>query len=108
MAVKFYQKSDKIIEAIKLLLDKEQVKTAIALAKESFSQGDFKENLLNFAQDLHQQGNLLLAERIYLECKCPDQAIKMYKKAQDFSNMIRIFEQHRPDVIETGYLIIAR
>jgi hypothetical protein len=67
------------------------------LARDSFETNDFKDSLVKLAEEFEQQGNLSLAEKIYLESKTPDKAIKMYKQACEWSNMIRLFEQFRPD-----------
>ncbi len=58
------------------------------LARDSFSTDEFKDSLVNLAQGFESQGNFSLAEKIYIESKSPDKAIKMYKNISDWQNMI--------------------
>ncbi len=78
-------------------MERDQIKLGLSLARDSFGTEEFKESLIKLAQEFESKGNLLLAERIYIESKTPDRAIKMYKAASDWTNMIRLFEQFRPD-----------
>ena len=64
--------------------------------------------MIKLAQEFESRGNLQLAEKIYIESKTPDRAIKMYKSAAEWTQMIRLFEQFRPDHLQDAYLLIAR
>lgn len=59
------------------------------------------------AKQLESKGDYAAAERIYLKVNEPDQAIVMYKKTRDFTNMVRLVQVYRPDYLLKTHLSLA-
>ena len=47
------------------------------------------------------------AEKMYLSANEPDLAINMYKKAEQFDNMIRLVTKFRKDLLKDTHLHLA-
>jgi hypothetical protein len=60
------------------------------------------------AQRMEREGDLRLAERLYLIIDEADLAINMYKKARQYDNMVRLVKSHRPDLLKETYLHLAQ
>lgn len=54
------------------------------MARDNFNGDEFKDNLSTLADEFDLNGNYNLAEKVYIEAKCPEKAIKMYKQIGDW------------------------
>ncbi|XP_046993145.1 intraflagellar transport protein 172 homolog [Schistocerca americana] len=63
---------------------------------------------INQAKDMEKQGKLKEAEKLYLSVSEPDAAISMYKKHQQYDQMMRLVTQHHPDLVQTTHLHLAQ
>lgn len=60
------------------------------------------------AQKLEDEGKFKEAERLYLTVKERDLAINMYKKHKRFDDMIRLVQEHRPDLLKETHQFLAQ
>lgn len=63
---------------------------------------------INQAQKLEAKGRLKEAEKLYLSVKEKDLAINMYKKHRRFDDMVRLVQDHRPDLLKETHQFLAQ
>lgn len=63
---------------------------------------------INQAQKLEAKGRLREAEKLYLSVKEKDLAINMYKKHRRFDDMVRLVQEHRPDLLKETHQFLAQ
>ncbi|XP_071649354.1 intraflagellar transport protein 172 homolog isoform X3 [Temnothorax longispinosus] len=78
------------------------------VAKEYMKSNEANEVLAKHAESLQQTGELRHAESLYVAIGDHDAAIAMYRKAGNRGDMIRLVAQHRPDLLQTTHMHLAR
>ncbi len=59
------------------------------------------------AKQLEDQGKYKEAEKLYALVKKPEMSVAMYKKAQQYDQMMRLIGQHFPDSLEDAHVRLA-
>ena len=77
------------------------------VAQRHLSQQQITTLFVEQAKQLEAKGDYTGAERIFVKVNEPDQAIIMYKKARDFTNMVRLVQTYRPDYVLKTHLSLA-
>ena len=108
LAEKYYIKADKIEESFKMYIKHDKVKDAIRVVKDNMKEEDMKELLIKYAKSLESEGDCEMAEKLYIEIKKPELAIKMYKTQGNWDRMLRLFAYYRPENLKEAHLLIAR
>ena len=67
-----------------------------------------EEKLLEYAKDYEKKKEYKFAEKIYIEIKQPEQAIKMYKNLQNWDKMLKLFSLYRPENMKNAHFLIAK
>ncbi|XP_071580277.1 intraflagellar transport protein 172 homolog isoform X2 [Temnothorax nylanderi] len=78
------------------------------VAQEYMKSNEANEVLAKHAESLQQTGELRHAESLYVAIGDHDAAIAMYRKAGNRGDMIRLVAQHRPDLLQTTHMHLAR
>lgn len=78
------------------------------LAMSYMSEGEVGLLYINQAQKLEAQGRFREAEKLYLTVKERDLAINMYKKHRRFDDMVRLVQEHRPDLLKETHQYLAQ
>jgi intraflagellar transport protein 172 len=78
------------------------------LAMSYMSEGEVGLLYINQAQKLETMGRFREAEKLYLTVKEKDLAINMYKKHRLFDDMIRLVQDHRPDLLKETHQFLAQ
>lgn len=78
------------------------------LAMSYMSEGEVGLLYINQAQKLEAEGRFREAEKLYLTVKERDLAINMYKKHRRFDDMIRLVQEHRPDLLKETHQFLAQ
>lgn len=78
------------------------------VAQEHMKSDEANQVLAKHAESLQQTGELRHAESLYVAIGDYDAAIAMYRKAGNRGDMIRLVAQHRPDLLQTTHMHLAR
>jgi len=78
------------------------------LAMSYMSEGEVGLLYITQAQRLEGLGKFREAEKLYLTVKEKDLAINMYKKHRHFEDMIRLVQDHRPDLLKETHQFLAQ
>lgn len=78
------------------------------VAQEHMKSDEANQVLAKHAESLQQIGELRHAESLYVAIGDHDAAIAMYRKAGNRGDMIRLVAQHRPDLLQTTHMHLAR
>lgn len=78
------------------------------VAQEHMKGDEANQVLAKHAESLQQTGELRHAESLYVAIGDHDAAIAMYRKAGNRGDMIRLVAQHRPDLLQTTHMHLAR
>ncbi len=78
------------------------------IAMSYMSEGEVALLYINQAQKLESKGRLKEAEKLYLAVREKDLAINMYKKHRRFDDMIRLVQEHRPDLLKETHQFLAQ
>lgn len=81
---------------------------AHALASQHLDENEVADMYIKQAQALETNGKFREAEKLYLSINEPDLAIAMYKKHEQYENMIRLVERNHPDLLQTTHLHLAQ
>lgn len=71
-------------------------------------QGEVTLLYINQAQKLEAKGNLKEAEKLYLAVQEKDLAVNMYKKHRRFEDMVRLVQEHRPEMLKETHQFLAQ
>merc|ERR1719252_84303 len=69
--------------------------------------GQFTDLYIGLAEELEGQGKLHEAEQLYVAVSEFDLAIHMYKKKEEFEQMLRLVRKHRSELLNETYKHIA-
>lgn len=78
------------------------------LAMNHMSEGEVGMLYISQAQRVESLGKLREAEKLYLTVKERDLAINMYKKHRRFDDMVRLVQEHRPDLLKETHQFLAQ
>lgn len=78
------------------------------IAMSYMSEGEVALLYINQAQKLEVKGRLKEAEKLYMAVREKDLAINMYKKHRRFDDMIRLVQEHRPDLLKETHQFLAQ
>lgn len=92
---------------MQLYIEHGQYDKAHRLAKSMMSNAERCELYVSLAQKLEKQTKLSEAEQLYVMVNEYDQAIHMYKKREDYEQMIRLVSKHRKELLNETYKHIA-
>ncbi len=81
---------------------------AYPLAIECMPQEEVRELYVTKARELEAGGKLREAERLYVIAEEPDLAISMYKKAKQYSPMVKLVAQFHQDLLTDTQLHLAK
>jgi intraflagellar transport protein 172 len=78
------------------------------IAMSYMSEGEVTLLYINQAQKLEAKGSMKEAEKLYLAVQEKDLAINMYKKHRRFDDMVRLVQDHRPDLLKETHQFLAQ
>jgi intraflagellar transport protein 172 len=93
--------------AVKMYVDVGQYEKGHRIAKAHMTPQERTDLYINMAQDLEQQGKLSDAEQLYLLVNEYNQAINMYRKREEFEQMLRLVSKYSKEHLSDTYKIIA-
>nr|CCC93338.1 unnamed protein product [Trypanosoma congolense IL3000] len=106
-AEKFYIKAAAVNDAVDMYSRAGMADHMYRVAQRHLSQQQLVALFVDQAKRLETKGDYAGAERIYIKVNEPDQAIVMYKKARDYTNMIRLVQAYRQDFLPKTHLSLA-
>ncbi|EPY19231.1 intraflagellar transport 172, partial [Strigomonas culicis] len=106
-AEKYFIKGGAINDAVEMYSRAGMADHMYRVAQRHLDPAKLVELFLAQAKQLETKGDYAGAERIYLKVNEPDQAIVMYKRTRDFTNMIRLVQVYRPDYLLKTHLSLA-
>eukprot|EP00597_Dinobryon_sp_UTEXLB2267_P013909 CAMPEP_0170126096 /NCGR_PEP_ID=MMETSP0020_2-20130122/19456_1 /TAXON_ID=98059 /ORGANISM="Dinobryon sp., Strain UTEXLB2267" /LENGTH=1612 /DNA_ID=CAMNT_0010358929 /DNA_START=619 /DNA_END=5457 /DNA_ORIENTATION=- len=78
------------------------------IAMSYMSEGEVTLLYINQAQKLEAKGSLKEAEKLYLAVHEKDLVVNMYKKHRRFDDMVRIVQEHRPEMLKETHQFLAQ
>ncbi|KAL1502378.1 hypothetical protein ABEB36_007525 [Hypothenemus hampei] len=108
VAEKLYVACGMYKEAVDMYNEVGQWDKAHAIAAQYLDQGEVSEMYISRAEDLEEAGKFREAEKLYLSVNAPDLAIAMYKKNEQYDNMIRLVEKYHPNLLQTTHLHLGQ
>jgi intraflagellar transport protein 172 len=85
-----------------------KLKEAFVFGRENFTPEELEALCERCGRELEKAGSLEDAERIYIEIKKPESAIKMYKTLGQFDKMLRMFSIYRPENLKEAHNWIGK
>lgn len=108
IAEKLYTVGGMFKEAVDMYNEAGQWEKAHSLASQYLDQSEVADMYIKKAADLEEDGKYREAERLYVSVNSPDLAIAMYKKVEQFDNMIRLVEKYHPDLLQTTHMHLGQ
>lgn len=108
LAERCYVSADQPYLAVEMHTKLGHWEVAHKLAMSYMSEGEVGLLYINQAQKLEALGRLREAEKLYLTVKERDLAINMYKKHRRFDDMVRLVQEHRPDLLKETHQFLAQ
>jgi len=106
-AERAFVKSSRPQRAVKMYVEVGQYEKAHKVAKAHMSPHERTELYISLAQGLEQQAKLSEAEQLYLMVNEFDLAINMYKKREEYEQMLRLVSKYRKELLNDTYKHIA-
>lgn len=106
-AERAFIKSGRPQRAVQMYVDHAQYEKAHRVAKAHLSPAEKTELYVQLAQALEQTGKLNEAEQMYLAVNEFDLAINMYKKREEYEQMLRLVSKYRKELLNDTYKHIA-
>ncbi|CEM08051.1 unnamed protein product [Vitrella brassicaformis CCMP3155] len=106
-AERFYIKADRPYDAVAMYVETNHFDRANRVAKMHLSAADMKELYSSMARKLEGQNKLNEAELAYVSVQEYDLAINMYKKREDFEQMLRLVAKYRREHLLDSYKLVA-
>ncbi|XP_060519882.1 intraflagellar transport protein 172 homolog [Cylas formicarius] len=107
-AEKLYLACGMYKEAVNVYNEAGQWDKAYAIASKYLDQGEVSDMYIARAEQLEEAGKYRDAEKLYLSVNSPDLAIAMYKRAEQYDNMIRLVENYHPNLLQTTHLHLGQ
>jgi intraflagellar transport protein 172 len=108
LAEKCYVGADQPHLAVEMHTKLGHWEVAHKIAMSYMKEGEVGLLYINQAQKLEAKGRLKEAEKLYLSVKEKDLAINMYKKHRRFDDMVRLVQDHRPDLLKETHQFLAQ
>lgn len=108
LAEKCYVSADQPHLAVEMHTRLGHWEVAHKLAMSYMSEGEVGLLYINQAQKFEALGRFREAEKLYLTVKERDLAINMYKKHRRFDDMVRLVQEHRPDLLKETHQYLAQ
>mmetsp|Transcript_147414 Transcript_147414/g.383208 ORF Transcript_147414/g.383208 Transcript_147414/m.383208 type:complete len:1766 (-) Transcript_147414:28-5325(-) len=106
-AERAYVKSSRPQQAVTMYVEHQQYEKAHRVAKAHMQQHERTELYISLAQRLEQDVKLSEAEQLYLIVNEFDLAINMYKKREEYEQMLRLVSKYRKELLDDTYKHIA-
>ncbi|EER08158.1 wimple/ift172, putative [Perkinsus marinus ATCC 50983] len=90
-------------KCVQMYITAQEHEQASKIAKAHMSQKDRIELYTGLAEKFENEGNTSQAEELYIVANEYDLAIEMYRKNEDYVNMIRLIRKHRPEILDDTY-----
>lgn len=107
LAQKCYVEGDQAQLAVEMHTRAGNWDLAHSIAKKHMREEDVSMLYISQAQKLESKGRLKDAEKLYLAVKEKDLAINMYKKHRRYDDMIRLVQDHRPELLKETHKFLA-
>eukprot|EP00052_Salpingoeca_macrocollata_P025012 m.226452 g.226452 ORF g.226452 m.226452 type:complete len:1747 (+) comp22359_c0_seq2:150-5390(+) len=107
-ATKYYVAAKNPQCAIDMYIKAGKWQEAHSLATRHMRKEDVADLYLQQAEALEQKGKYKEAEKLYVTVNEPDYAINMYKKLQQYDDMVRLVKQHHPDLLDQTHAHLAK
>jgi intraflagellar transport protein 172 len=107
LAERAFIKSSRPQRAVQMYVDAAQYEKAHKVAKAHMSPHERTELYISLAQGLEAQNKLSEAEQLYLLVSEFDLAINMYKKREEYEQMLRLVSKFRKELLNDTYKYIA-
>eukprot|EP00929_Paragymnodinium_shiwhaense_P046200 TRINITY_DN2351_c0_g3_i1.p1 TRINITY_DN2351_c0_g3~~TRINITY_DN2351_c0_g3_i1.p1 ORF type:complete len:1765 (+),score=574.01 TRINITY_DN2351_c0_g3_i1:160-5454(+) len=93
--------------AVKMFVEANQFERAHKVAKAHMSPSERSELYVQLATELEGVGKLSVAEQLYISVEESDLAINMYKKREEYDQMLRLVAKYRKELLNDTYKHIA-
>jgi len=107
-AQRAYLRTHKPDLAVQMYIEHNQFEKAHKVAKDNMSEAERSDLYINLAKKLEDEGKLNVAEQMYIMVKECDLAINMYKKREEYEQMLRLVSKYRKDLLTDTYEHIAQ
>merc|ERR1719181_1177479 len=107
LAERAFVKSSRPQRAVKMYVEVGQYEKAHKVAKAHMAPNERTELYISLAQGLEQGNKLSEAEQLYLLVNEFDLAINMYKKREEYEQMLRLVSKYRKELLNDTYKHIA-
>lgn len=108
LAESLFVRAENAQRAVEIHIQSGDWMRAHQVAQEYMKSDEASQVLAKHADSLQQTGELRHAEALYVAIGDHDAAIAMHRKAGNRSDMIRLVSQHRPDLLQTTHMHLAR
>ncbi|KAL3276031.1 hypothetical protein HHI36_020760 [Cryptolaemus montrouzieri] len=108
LAEKLYIAGGMYREAVNMYNVAGQWEKAHGLASEYLEHNEVADMYLKQAEKLEEEKKYRDAERLYLSVNSPDMAIAMYKRVEQYDNMVRLVERYHPDLLQTTHMHLGQ
>ncbi|XP_017777562.1 PREDICTED: intraflagellar transport protein 172 homolog [Nicrophorus vespilloides] len=107
-AENMYMKAKLYKEAVDMYNNSGQWEKAHLIASQYLDKDEVGDMYMKQAEKLETEGKFREAEKLYLAVDSPDLAITMYKRNEQYDNMIRLVELYHPDLLPTTHMHLAQ
>ena len=108
LAEKYYIQSNNKEKAFQMYVENKKIREATKFAKENFSEEKMTLLYKNIAKNCQKEKNFEFAEKLYIEIKKPELAIKMYKGLENWDKMLKLFSIYRPNDLKKAHILIGK
>mmetsp|Transcript_30644 Transcript_30644/g.27830 ORF Transcript_30644/g.27830 Transcript_30644/m.27830 type:complete len:487 (+) Transcript_30644:2705-4165(+) len=108
LAEKYYVRAGAPVDAFELYIRANKWELALKVARENLREDEIVELYARAGQRFAEEGLYKEAEKLFLTIDQPDYAINVYKKAEQWDNMIRLVAKHRKHLLADTHLSIAQ
>ncbi|XP_019769911.2 intraflagellar transport protein 172 homolog [Dendroctonus ponderosae] len=108
IAEKLYVACGMYKEAVDMYNEAGQWDKAHIIASKYLDPDEVSEMYISRAEEQEEAGKLREAEKLYLSVNSPDLAIAMYKRMEQYDNMIRLVERYHPNLLQTTHLHLGQ
>ncbi|KAJ8965104.1 hypothetical protein NQ317_005365, partial [Molorchus minor] len=95
-------------EAVDMYNEAGQWEKAHSIASKYLEPEEVSDMYIKHAEQLEESGMFRDAEKLYLSVNSPDLAIAMYKRVEQYDNMVRLVEKYHPNLLHTTHLHLGQ